>query len=222
VRGLGVVLAGFLSTLVTGATLADGPSPREFVFSRWNGTYPDLVGELAPLHHGPVALFLESPSNVVRLRDHRLLLTPVGDGTHRAVLEAELQAGGELIGELRVGTLSRPVTDRVVVPPQRFSIPGRIRLVPTLDGFAVTPLELPTSLTVRVQSQLTQELLGLCEQLSIWLLATDCSSLAAAGDRLTVDLPAVGETYVVPSELVTVEERRALLRYLEASEELGR
>jgi hypothetical protein len=187
-----------------------------------NGTWSDVVGDLAPVEHGSLELTLSSPANVVRLREHRLQLTPAGDGTHRALLEVELQAGGDLEGVLRMGSFARPVDDRVVIPPQRLSIPGRIRLVPSLEGFEVTPVELPRTVTVRAQSRLANELLGLCEQLSVLVVLADCSGLAVAADRVTVDLPPPGETYLLPAELVTPEERTALLRYLEAAEELGR
>lgn len=219
-RVLRVLVATVLGILALGA--ASRSFSTTFQFSRWNGTWPDLVGDLAPVENGPVELDLSSPSNVVRLRDHRLELTPLGDGTHRALLEVELQAGGRLEGVLRLGSLARPVEDRVVVPPQRLSIPARIRLVPSLEGFEVTPVELPNTLTVRVQSRLANELLGICEQLSVLVVAADCSGLSVAADRVTVDLPPAGDTYLLPRELVTPEERTALLRYLEASEELGR
>ena len=221
-EGLGRALVACLFLAVGLAVLAAGSASEEFRFAKWNGTYPDLVGDLAPVEQGALVLDLESPSNVVRLRSHRLVLTPLEEGTHRALLEVELQGGGDLVGDLSLGGITRPIDDRVVVPPQRLSIPGRVRIAPSTEGFDVTPVELPRTLTVSVQSQLGNQLLGLCEQVALFLIAGDCASLAESTQKVTVDLPPPGETYVVPSALVTPEERTALLRYLERSQELGR
>ncbi|HVS03608.1 MAG TPA: hypothetical protein VMT16_12625 [Thermoanaerobaculia bacterium] len=203
------------AALAVAAARAAAPAGQSFTFARLNRTYSDLAPDLAPVQQGPLVVRLQSPSSHLVVAGHEVLLSPVGDGTHRAELLLDVLGGGVVEGDVELAGMVSPLSDRVVMPRQQFRIPARLRLTPSLDGFEVTPIELPSHLRVALQSQLGSQLVGLCDQLTALLLAFDCSGLDRSLSSLRVPLPPPGETYLLPMSEIAPEERSALLRYLE-------
>ena len=206
----GALLPGDLLPGVLPAGAA--PVPAGHSFSRLNRTYDDLVADLEPVTQGAVVLRIASPSNRLVIESHLLELTPLADGTHRAVLDVVFLGGAHLVGRVELAGTAAPVDDRVVLPRQRLRIPARLRVRPGADGIELTAVELPDGLAVAVQSTSGNQFLGWCEQLGAFL-PVDCSALDLTS--VQVPLPAPGETYVVPYEEIEPAERTALLRYIE-------
>ena len=220
-RILGLTLV--VASLVAGAlALAEGgaasPATSEFQFSRFNRSYENLVGDLAPFEQGPIRLQLSSPRHVLVLKSHRLLLTPAADGTHQAELEFEFLGSGWLVGDLFLGETAQRLEDELVVPPQKQRLESRVRIARGQSGYLFTPLTLPSALQVEVRSRLGNQFLRLCDGASLLTLgALDCGGLERAFSRVRVPLPPPGDTYLLPDGELTEADRAALDSYLRAS-----
>lgn len=213
-------LLGTLSLLalaILAVTTEARGAESTFSFPSLERSYHDVADELAPVQQGPLTLRLRSPSNVVLVESHRVRLEPLGDGQFRGRLELTVRGGGELVGEADVAGMVTPVRDRLVLPRQRFEVPGRVVIESRPSGFAITPLELPSRLEVLIQSQLGNRLVGWCEQLGLLMLpALECGELEDSVTRVLVPLPSPGETLLLPFELLTEEERGRLEAFLGA------
>ena len=210
-----LVTLGLLALGIFAVTAVARSAEATFSFPSLDRAYHDVADELAPIQEGPLTLRLRSPNNVVLVEGHRVELDPLGDGRFRGRLELTVRGGGELVGEADVAGMVTPVRDRLVLPRQRFEVPARIAIESRPSGFAITPLELPSRLRVLIQSQLGNRLVGWCEQLGLLILTVlECGELEDSVTRVLVPLPSPGETFLLPYEMITEEERRELEGFL--------
>lgn len=203
------LLLGWTSTAVS-------REAREFTFANANRLYPNLEVRVAPVTWGPLRIRLSAPRADLRVSGHRLRLTPLPDGSHRAWGEVTFSAAGTLVADVEAMGLETRQEDHVVLPRQTRSTEGRVRIVREREAYAVTALEVPAEVRVSVRSRLAVELTGWCEGIpGITLLGVDCSGLERALSSVALPLPRPGETHRVPYAELSPEERRALDAYLE-------
>lgn len=198
------------------AAAAPSTGPVELTFAAFNGRFSEPGAELGAVRQGPLTLTLASPTNAVEVLSHRLRLTPLGDGSHRAELSAALRGAGRLTADLRLsnGEPGRLVDD-VVLPAQTVAIEGRVRLAPVADGYRVVPLELPATVGLEIESALAGRLAGLCTGLTLLTPgAVDCGGLERALSRVALPLPDAGEELLLPAAALSDDERRRLDEYL--------
>jgi hypothetical protein len=192
--------------------------PNRFRFERANRTYRDLAPELATFEQGDLAVRFSSPRNALTLRDHLLRLEPGAGGSHAAELTLEIEGEGWLVADVTMGAVVRRLEDEVHVPRQKKTLEGRARLARAEGGYRITPEQLPRRVEVAVRSGVGDRLLALCESMArLPGLAVDCSGVERAVSTLVVDLPEAGESYLLPAETLTRDERRVLDEYLERS-----
>jgi hypothetical protein len=168
---------------------------------------------------GPLRIRLEARGASVSLLFHRLTLWPLADGTHGARLLARGQGQGTLWAAVEAFGLGTEQADPVTLPEQEQEVAGRLRLAREAEGYRVTLVELPRTVTVQVRSRMGERLAGWCEGLP--LLGTECGGLRRAFSTLSVPLPRPGESYLVPRSELTAEEQRALDAYLDATASPG-
>jgi len=215
--------AALLTAVVATAAVVLAASPAgaaSFTFERCNRTWSPRTGELPSTTQGPLTLALSSPDAELTVEHHRLDLSPLADGTHRARFEALFVGSATLDVDLDVSGASSRLQDVVRVPPQRRAVDGRVRLVKGVgeDGAAVyeiTPVELPKTVPIAIQSDLGGRLGSLCDGFAL-LLPVDCRLVRGAFSRLEVPMPEPGETYLLPPECVDEEVAAKLDRYLAA------
>lgn len=189
-----------------------GPT-RSFVFERLNREYANEVTEAEPMEQGGLRVHLTSPDNRVRLIRHELRLTPLPDGTHEAVLEVEIEGGGQVNAEVSVGGAASQLSDEVTVPRQSKTFEGRVAIERRATGYVFTALELPESVTVTFESQLAGRFLQTCKLMGA-LLPLDCNALEALLSRVVLPLPDPGGAYLLALEELTEQDRKALDGYL--------
>jgi len=209
--------------LAVAVTLLTSAAARaeSFTFDRCNRVYRQDAGDLPATTQGPLTLRLSSPDAELTLEHHRLDLAPRADGTHRAHFEALFVGSATLYVDVDVnGAVSR-LEDDVRVPPQRRSVDGVVRLAKGLgeDGAAVyelTPVELPETVPVAIESNLAGRLGTMCDGFAL-LLPIDCGLVRGALSVVNVPMPDPGETYLLPPECVDEEMAGRLDRYLGGS-----
>jgi len=204
--------------LLPGAGLGAQPASttETFVFTPCNRTYQQLGGDLAPVTQGAMTIDLTSPRHELRLFDHRLEMTPLADGSHRARFVAEFAGDGDLVADVDLGGMTSRLEDRVVLPRQETTVDARVRLGHGDQGYEITPLELPETVELRIQSQLAGRFASLCDTLTLVPgMVADCGALRAALSRARVPMPELGETYLLPAECLDDDVRLKLDLYLD-------
>jgi hypothetical protein len=162
-----------------------------------------------------VTVRLTSPRNSLTVRNHLLRLEPGVGGSHSADLRVEFSGKGWLVADVDVGGAQTRLQDEVVVPPQVVNLQGRVRLRRVQGGYEVTPEELPRQVGVRIESGVGRQLVELCDSVSALPIADmDCGSLQRALSRVSVPLPAPGETFLLEDSDLTGAERQQLDGYL--------
>lgn len=220
-RSLRLLPVGFVAV---GAALAASAvpvptitGPEVFEFRSLNKRYDRLAPEMVPIQYGEsLTIQLSSPQHQLDLVRNRIVLKPRGEGLFDAGLELEFSGNGRLIADLDLsGTVSR-LEDKLTVPSQRQAIYARVRIFRSPSGYLVTPLELPSTFPVRIESQLGERLVATCRGVG-FLLGLDCASLDQAVSEVRIPMPSAGETYLVESARLSAEERARLDAYLEAN-----
>jgi len=205
-----------LTAAALGALLGPaGGAETEFSFSRLDGTH--VFGEVAtaPSAWGPLNLRLRAKDAQVRVLSHRVVLSPLEDGTHQARFAARVEGTGAVFAEVTVLGFADEQADHVTLPPQDQNLAGRVRLGREGDVYRVTTVEVPRQVTVRMQSRLGERLAQWCEGIPLLeSLGGDCGGLRKALSSATVSLPRAGETYEIRRDELTEPERQALDRYL--------
>ncbi len=225
---LALVLVAGLSQLGTAATAptarsasapAPAPAPGGLLrFTRLNHAYSEPATAVDPITEGPLTVRLSSPSNKLVLVSNALRLEPGADGLYTADLEVRFYGKGRVVADVDmagVGGLAKRFTDEVVVLPQTRRLEGRVRVARSGDGYLLVPERLPRDLPVRIQSQLGNDIVGLCERIaSLPFSDLDCSGLDRALSTARVPLPHAGEGFYLARTDLTPDERRQIETYL--------
>ncbi len=213
-----VLLATALSAALAGGRSEAQPAPttETFVFPSCNRTFQQLGGDLAPVRQGAMTIGLSSPRHQLRLFDHRLEMTPLADGTHRARFVAEFAGDGDLVADVDLGGMASRLEDSVVLPRQTTAVDARVRLGHGDQGYEIIPVELPETVELRIRSQLAGRFATLCDTLTLVPgMVADCDALRAALSRARVPMPEPGETYLLPEECLDDDVRLKLDLYLD-------
>lgn len=189
------------------------PEPRVRVdlrFDLLNRTYSDFAPALAGIDQGGVVVGLTSPRQTLVLRDHAIRLTPLDDGTFDAELDLEFQGKGSLVADVMLGPVAQKFADEVVVPLQKVSLAGVVRIERVDGGFSVRASSLPESVSVAVQSPKVNQILALCDNAAVVTLgAIDCRGLERALTHPALPIPS-GQSFVLHDSDLTDENRRIL------------
>lgn len=197
----------------TGATATGTTTETAFTFDKLNREYANEVTEAQPMEQGGIRLVLTSPQNRVRLTRHELRLSPLADGTHRAVLDVEFEGGGQVEAEISIAGAASRVADEVTVPLQSKTFEGRVIIRRTEAGYVFTALELPENVTVAIESQLAGRFLQTCRLMRA-VLPLDCNALDTLLSQVVLPLPEPGQSFLLPTTELTDQNRRALDGYL--------
>jgi len=211
------LLAGVIPALGATAPAPEtrgAPGARTFEFESLNRTYQMDDSQMAPVQQGPITIRLSSPSNALVVRNHSVVLRPLGDGSYRASVGLDFLGKGDLVAdfETQSGQSSR-LEDLVVVPPQTLHLDGRIRFARVADGWDVTALALPEQVEIDIRSQLANSLITLCSQMAVFL-GLDCDGLDRSLTRVAVSLPPPGSIFHLPASDLTRDEAARLDTYL--------
>ena len=201
------LLGGAASSLAQSAELS---------FERLNRDYEAFLTELEPIEIGPARVFLESPSHRLSIISHRATLLSLEDGSYRAELQLRFSGAGTIEAEVLIGTVEGHLEDELVVPEQQIVVSGRVTIERVEEGYTIRALELPSSVTVQIESRLAKRLFSICRPMSLVLVSLDCDLLERALTFLDVPLPAA-ESYLLPNEELTVEDHERLQLLLAAN-----
>jgi hypothetical protein len=194
----------------------------DFAFRRLDHAYGQPVAA-APVRAGKLVVRLASPRNKIVLRSHRLRLAPTyADGSYAAELTVDFFGKGRLVADVDLAGYGHRFEEEVLVPPQTKVLGGRVRVARSAGGYLVTPLSLPATLAVRIQSQVGNDVVGFCERLAaVPFSDLDCDGLDRALSTAVVPLPPAGEGFWIGPGDVSAAERQQLERYLAATGSRG-
>ena len=207
--------APLLVMLVAAAAPGAEDGPGVFEFGSLNRSYEQLAPEIAPFEQGGVTVRLASPRHRLDLRSNRVVLRAAGDGAYDLALQLEFEGGGSLVADLDVGGVPSRLEDELTIPRQRRSVVARVLLRRSPEGYLVTPVELPETFEVEIESRVASQLVGVCRSLSVLGLGlVDCAGLDRGLSRLLIPMPEPGETYLFEAERLSEAERRQLDAFL--------
>lgn len=201
--------------LAGGALALHAGNVLEMSFRSLDRTYEALVDELAPIEIGPARVRLRSPEHSLRILRHRATLVPSKAGGHDVALEVSFSGSGRVEADVEMGAVASQLADDLVVPEQTLVLEGRAGISRTEEGYQVTVLAVPESVSVKIQSRLAGRLVGLCRPMALVLVSLDCVALEQALGSITVPLPAPGSEYVLPFSEVDADERARFDAYLD-------
>ena len=204
--------ACLLAVLLLGGGAAAGAD--EFSFERLNRTWEGFITDLSPVEVGQARVLLSSPTHSLTILRHSARLRPDGRGGHHVDLELRFGGRGTIDADIEFGRIRSRLSDELVVPPQTLQLSGRVAIRTSDDGYLVTTTELPATVTVTIQSQLARQLFSLCRQMALVLVNMDCETLEDSLTNLQVPMPAPGQTYLLPLEELTGDERKLFEAYL--------
>jgi hypothetical protein len=184
-------------------------------FTRLNRVYSQPAAA-DPIVDGPFTVRISSPRNRMVLASNALRLEPGADGLYTADLEVRFYGKGRVVADVDVsGIAKQHLEDEVVVPPQTRRLEGRVRVTRDPDGYLILPERLPKELPIAFQSQLGNDLVGLCERFASLPFSTlDCSGLDRALTTAAVPLPPGQGFYLARADL-TPDERREIDAYVQ-------
>ncbi len=185
-----------------------------FVFQKLNREYTEFVQDLAPVNVGAARVLLSSPQHSITLIRNHTVLHPAPEGGHFATVDLRLGGTGTLNAQVEMGSVSTTLTDQLALPAQGLVLKGRVAITREPEGLWIRVLELPQSVTVRIESRLARQLFTLCRPMALVLVSLDCVVLEESLTNLEVPLPEPGESYLLPLEELTAKEAAALEQYL--------
>lgn len=194
--------------LLTASALVAAEPVRRLELPRLNQTYRDLAPEVLPVQSGGLRVSLRSESNRLTVRSHRLDIEPLPTGDYRMTARASVLGKGIVTALIEAGGVPGEIEDEILLPPQEVVVEGRasVRRVP--GGYEVTPLELPETVELRIQSRLARQVVSTCETLSILIAGMECAGFERALSVVRLPLPEPGEPQIVGAGYLTAEERR--------------
>jgi hypothetical protein len=219
-----LALALAAAAVVVAQTPPAPPAPTELTFPRFNDVYEQPGAVSQPLVQNGMKIRLSSPRNHLVLRSHRVRLAPLGDGTHWVEVVADFAGNGHVVADLDFGNgQATRLEDDVVLPPQTRTVIGRVVIALGAGGdYEVTPVELPETVAIAFESQLAGGLADLCRTVALLAgLAIDCGTVEAGLTTAAIPLPEPGETYLLPADRLTPEDRARLDAYLARARSAG-
>lgn len=190
----------------------------DFPFDRVCGTYENVNIETLPMSNGAIDLRLFSPKNTVTLESGTLHLEPAGDGLHKAVLQVAFSGEGELITEVKLGTIPARFEDQVRFPPQEHTVTAWVTIEVEEDGYRIVAKELPETVQIELESSRAEGLVGFCRQMSLFLAGdAGCEKLESMLSNPKVPLPKPGSDFLVRRWALSESERERLDFYLAGS-----
>ncbi len=208
-----------LALALIASVASAGEATTQFVFPRLNGTFRDMAPEIAPVSAGGLTILLSSPANSLTIRAHELELQPMGGVTHHFRGMVDFLGKADLVAVFEA-TVPGRLEDQVLLPIQQVELEGELDIVRVSEGYDVTTRRLPGHADIAMQSRLGNQLLSICDVMSIFT-GGDCGGLSQAFSRVRLPLPPAGETYRVRADELTAEEREALDRYLASARLAG-
>lgn len=187
----------------------------EFRFPELNERYEQLATDVMPYDLNGMTITLESPSNELTLVDNRVSLDRRSDGTYDAVVEVEIEGSAELIADFSLSGLGSALSDSITVPRQRVRFPVRVKMQAVPEGYFLTPITLPESVSVRIVSRLGGQLRTACLPLAaLGMIPVSCDSLERAFSQIDLPMPEPGSSYLFDAALFSPESRKLLDAYL--------
>lgn len=208
-------LAILVLALLLGATavLAEGDDAGEIELAFANGEHRDLDSNLAPVRQGAMTIHVSSPQHLLTVHSNHLRFARAGDAVD-ASFEVDFEGEGDLVAVLEAGTIKNRLKDHVRAPRQTVRVDGRIRLQKIEGGYAVTFLEGPPNVELKIESELAGNLVSLCQVLSrIPLVPVRCDGLREALSVVTVPLPGADEPVYLDAARLTETERAFFDRF---------
>jgi hypothetical protein len=202
----------WVGPLVAAAVAWSAGSATVLEFPRFNATFRDMAPEIAPVTTAGFTVYLSSPVNSLTIRRHEIELQPLGGASHRFRGMVDFLGKADLVAEFAAAVPAR-IEDQVLLPTQQVVLEGEVEIVRVPEGYDITTRKLPEHAEIAMQSRLGNQLLSLCDVLTI-LTGGDCSGIAESFGRVRLPLPPVGETYRVRLDQLTADESRALDEYL--------
>ncbi len=215
-RGGAAAAVACLAVLALAAAPAPADPPGIFELASLNQRYEHLAPDIIPFESGPFVVALTSPEHQLELLSNRIVLRPEAEGgVYGLALQLEMQGEGKLVADLTVAGATSRFADVLTVPRQRRAVLGRVRIARSPSGYLVTPLELPPTFGVEIQSRVGQQLFGACRSLAILGLGSACQDLERAFSHVEVPLPQPGETYLVERRRLGAAEQHQLDGFLD-------
>lgn len=167
----------------------------------------DPMPEFPPIERSGLVVEVSSPAQRVVVHRTWLHLRELPDASDEAgalwaEIVVDLEGEGLMVADLSGGGIEQRFADEVTVPRQVLRVAGRIDLRARDDGGVDVVLRsIPRFLTVRVESGLAGQLVGLCRGFdALPFVSADCAGLEAALVNLEADLPPPGSVLRVPAE----------------------
>ena len=195
--------------LLLASCLPVGAQQSSFEFQKINRTYEAFIEELAPVVIGPATIALSSQDHSLTLASHKAVMTPLdARGEFRIDLSMKFSGRGVLDADVSMGAIKTQLSDNLAVPAQTLDLSGRVRITAGETGYTVTTLEMTPEVEVRIDSGLAKRLFRICHQMVLVLVNLDCVALEQSLTNVKAPLPPPGESYLLPYEELTEQERR--------------
>ncbi len=211
-RLLGPLILTLLASWIAPARgLAAPPGAREFHFSKLNRIYDNLAGATVPVDMSPIKVLLSSSHERVLVKDNSVHLQPLGGDRFAGSVDLDLLGEGHVVADVDLAGQSQRLTDEVLLPPQRVSVAGVVRLSRAAGGYRIVTEKLPPSVRVSIRSHVVDQLLDTCSAASLISLGSlDCKPVAEALQRPEVPLPGPGSQFFLSDDDLTPGDRQAL------------
>ncbi len=187
---------------------ADDVAGTEIAFM--NGVYEDLDSNLQPIQQGSITIRVSSPNHQLTVHDNRLILTPAGDGTLTATMEADFEGRGQLIAD--VDSLGR-FQDHVEAPRQRARVAGTVRLERAAGNYLFTVVSADPYARLEIKSGVARQVVGACRVFAL-LMNLPCDAIARSLSVVQVPMPEPGEQIELRADLLTGAEKAYLDRFV--------
>lgn len=198
-----------LLALLAAAVLAVEPV-RNVELPRLNQTYRDLAPEVLPVESGGLKVTLRSTSNQLTVRSHRLEIEPLPAGDYRMTARASVLGKALVTAVIEAAGVPGEIEDEILLPPQEIVLEGRASVRRVEDGYEVTPLELPATVELAIQSRLARQVVSMCDTLSILVAGMECAGFERSLSVVRLPLPAAGDPQLVDAGYLTAEERQRI------------
>lgn len=195
--------------LLAAALLAAEPI-QHVELPRLNQTYRDLAPEVLPVESAGLRVTLRSESNQLTVRSHGLEIEPLPTGDYRMTARASVLGKALVTAIVEAAGVPGEIEDEILLLPQEVVVEGRARVRRVDAGYEVTPLELPATVELAIQSRLAAQVVSMCDTLSILVAGMECAGFERSLSVVRLPLPEAGTPQVVDAGYLTDEERRRI------------